>query len=168
MKIGYDRMSTPLGDIYVVVDEAGVRKVALCEADWKEYSAKLGEVPRDPKLCQEAVKQLREYFQGERREFDLPLSVQGTPFRRQVWEALCSIPYGEVRSYAEIAKQVGKPNGPRAIGQANRANPLPILIPCHRVIGKNGDLTGYAGTRTDIKKELLQLEGAWPREACKP
>lgn len=162
MKIGYDTVATPLGDLYVAVDESGVRKVAMSSAEWEAYAAEQGEVPRDEAMCSEAVRQLKEYFQGERREFDLPLSVHGTPFRKQVWAALCEIPYGETRSYAQIAERIGKPKGPRAIGQANRNNPLPILIPCHRVIGKNGDLVGYAGPRTDLKSVLLELEGVLP------
>ncbi|TCP52825.1 methylated-DNA-[protein]-cysteine S-methyltransferase [Tumebacillus sp. BK434] len=162
MKISYDTVDTPLGELYVAVDEAGVCKVALSAAEWEAYAAERGGVPRDTVRCSEAVWQLREYFQGERREFDLPLSVHGTPFRQQVWAALCEIPYGEVRSYVQIAERIGKPKGPRAIGQANRHNPLPILIPCHRVIGKNGSLVGYAGPRTDLKSVLLELEGVLP------
>ncbi|ARU62201.1 cysteine methyltransferase [Tumebacillus avium] len=162
MKIGYDTVATPLGELYVAVDETGVRKVAMTAEEWEAYAAELGGVPRDAEMCSEAVRQLKEYFQGARREFDLPLSVHGTPFRKQVWAALCEIPYGEVRSYGQIAERIGKPKGPRAIGQANRNNPLPILIPCHRVIGKNGDLVGYAGPRTDLKSVLLELEGVLP------
>ncbi|ASS75958.1 cysteine methyltransferase [Tumebacillus algifaecis] len=163
MKIGYDTVSTPFGEIFVALDEAGVRKVALSEADWAAFCAEWGTVTHDPQLCAQAVCQLNEYFRGERRAFDLPLSMHGTPFRKQVWAALCDIPYGEVRSYGQIAEAVGKPKAPRAIGQANRNNPLPILIPCHRVIGKTGALVGYAGPRTDIKTILLQLENALPQ-----
>ncbi|MFC4767633.1 methylated-DNA--[protein]-cysteine S-methyltransferase [Effusibacillus consociatus] len=157
-RIGYDVFPSPIGPIYVVVDQRGVRKVALTEEEWQEYQTELGNIPQDSELCRNTVQQLDEYFKGTRRTFDLPLSVEGTDFRKKVWQQLLSIPYGEVRSYADIAKAVGKPKGPRAIGQANRANPLPILIPCHRVIGKNGDLVGYAGTRTDLKTVLLELE----------
>lgn len=160
MKIGYDTYDSPIGLIHVIVDEHGVRKVSLTEEEWLEYSEELGEIPVDHELCKTAVGQLDEYFRGKRREFDVPLSIEGTEFRKRVWQALQEIPYGEVRSYLDIAKAIGKPKGPRAIGQANRANPLPIFIPCHRVIGKKGDLVGYAGSRTDIKTVLLQLEGA--------
>ncbi|WP_018132688.1 methylated-DNA--[protein]-cysteine S-methyltransferase [Effusibacillus pohliae] len=158
-KIGYDIYRSPIGPIHVVVDGRGVRKVAMTDEEWQEYRAELGDLPRNPALCRAAVRQLDEYFKGERREFDLPLSLEGTEFRKRVWNELRAIPYGEVRSYAEIAAAIGMPQAPRAIGQANRANPLPILIPCHRVIGKNGDLVGYAGTRTDIKAALLRVEG---------
>lgn len=160
MKIGYDVYDSPIGRIYVIADEIGVRKVAMTEEEWETDATELGGVERNQDLCRVAIRQLDEYFRGERREFDVPLSIEGTEFRKRVWEELRTIPYGEVRSYVDIAKAIGKPKGPRAVGQANRANPLPIFIPCHRVIGKNGDLVGYAGTRTDIKSILLQLEGA--------
>jgi methylated-DNA-[protein]-cysteine S-methyltransferase len=163
MKIGYDFLDTPIGRVYVAVDEQGVRKVAMGEEDWQEYRAEFGEAVHDPERCAEAVRQIREYFAGERTKFDLPLSIIGTPFRQQVWRQLQEIPYGEVRSYQDIAVAIGKLKGMRAIGQANRNNPLPILIPCHRVIGKSGDLVGYAGTRTDLKMTLLSLEGALPQ-----
>lgn len=158
-KIGYDSYISPIGPIYVVADEYGVRKVAMTGEDWAKDRDELGAVPHDPVLCQEAIQQLDEYFKGQRKQFTVPLSIQGTDFRKKVWQALLAIPYGEVRSYQDIAKVIGKPQAPRAIGQANRANPLPIFIPCHRVIGKSGDLVGYAGTRTDIKSLLLELEG---------
>lgn len=162
MKIGYDTYHSPIGLIHVVVDEKGIRKVALTEEEWQKYKVKLGEIRKNSKLCRDAIQQLDEFFQRKRREFDVSLSIEGTEFQKQVWQVLQSIPYGEVRSYSEIAAAIGKPLGLRAIGQANRANPVPIFIPCHRVIGKNGDLVGYAGTRTDIKKFLLQLEGVNP------
>lgn len=158
-KIGYDVYPSPIGPIYVVADERGVRKVAVTDGEWREYRSELKDMPRDRALCQAAVRQLDEYFKGKRRVFDVPLQIAGTEFRKRVWAALRSIPYGEVRSYGEIAEAIGMPQAPRAIGQANRANPLPIFIPCHRVIGKNGDLVGYAGTRTDLKAALLRLEG---------
>ncbi|GAX91949.1 methylated-DNA--[protein]-cysteine S-methyltransferase [Effusibacillus lacus] len=161
--IGFDVLLSPIGPIHVVVDERGVRKVAVTEEEWEEYKEELGSIPQDSELCKEAIRQLQEYFNGDRRQFDLPLAVEGTEFRKRVWQQLQSIPYGEVRSYKEIASAVGKPKAPRAVGQANRANPLPILIPCHRVIGASGNLVGYAGTRTDIKSVLLRLEGAVPQ-----
>lgn len=104
-----------------------------------------------------AETQLREYFAGTRKSFDLPLAPSGTPFQRAVWDALCAIPYGETRTYAQIAAGIGKPKACRAVGMANNRNPIAILIPCHRVIGANGSLTGYAGG-LDAKKALLTLE----------
>lgn len=160
MELSYELLESPIGVIRVVLDGQGVRKVARGEEDWAAFTAEHGEIPRDPERCAEAVRQLEEYFRGERREFDLPLSVVGTEFRKQVWAALQEIPYGEVCSYQDIAVRVGKPKGTQAVGQANRANPLPVIIPCHRVIGKKGDLVGYSGPRTDLKTWLLELEGA--------
>lgn len=105
----------------------------------------------------ECIRQLEEYFQGNRYEFDLPLHPVGTPFQQKVWEALQQIPYGETRSYKEIAIECGNEKACRAVGMANNRNPIAIVIPCHRVIGKNGKLVGYAGG-LDIKTFLLELE----------
>ncbi|MGE2692829.1 methylated-DNA--[protein]-cysteine S-methyltransferase [Mycolicibacterium pulveris] len=105
----------------------------------------------------EAVEQLEAYFAGERRDFDLQLDLIGTAFQRRVWEALLTIPYGETRSYGEIARQIGSPAAFRAVGLANGHNPIGIIVPCHRVIGANGSLTGYGGG-IDRKKTLLGLE----------
>lgn len=101
--------------------------------------------------------QLQEYFKGERRQFDLPLEPHGTIFQRQVWDALCAIPYGETCCYEDIAGRIGNPKAVRAVGMANNRNPIPIIIPCHRVIGKNGGLVGYAGG-LELKQRLLDLE----------
>ena len=105
----------------------------------------------------EAVEQLEAYFAGERREFDLELEPVGTNFQRRVWEALLTIPYGETRSYGQIAEQIGSPGASRAVGLANGHNPIGIIVPCHRVIGANGSLTGYGGG-LDRKRALLELE----------
>ena len=103
--------------------------------------------------------QLLEYFRGARRTFELPLAPEGTPFQRRVWRALCAIPYGETLSYGELARRLGLVSGARAVGLANGANPLPIVVPCHRVIGADGTLTGFGGG-LHIKRSLLALEGA--------
>lgn len=108
-------------------------------------------------LLLRAEQELNEYFQGSRREFDLPLAPRGTEFQRRVWQALCTIPYGETRSYQDLAVLSGCPKGYRAVGMANNRNPISILIPCHRVIGKNGSLTGYGGG-LETKAFLLKLE----------
>ena len=108
-------------------------------------------------LLRAAREALLPYFAGERRDFDLPLAPAGTDFQRAVWEALRAIPYGQTRTYGEIAAAVGRPKAVRAVGQANHVNPLPIFIPCHRVVGKGGALTGYAGG-LDLKRALLALE----------
>lgn len=113
--------------------------------------------PTDP-LLKKAVKQLDEYFAGKRKKFDLPLSMKGTEFQQKVWEALRAIPYGETRSYGDIAKAIGKPKAARAVGMANNRNPVSIIVPCHRVIGANGSLVGYGGG-LKAKEFLLKLEG---------
>ena len=113
---------------------------------------------------QAAEAQLGEYFAGRRRRFELPLAPQGTPFQRQVWQALAGIPYGATVSYAQLARQIGNPAGLRAVGAANGRNPLPIVLPCHRVIGADGELTGFGGG-LPVKQFLLQLEGALPEQS---
>jgi O-6-methylguanine DNA methyltransferase len=110
----------------------------------------------------ETRRQLDEYLAGTRREFDIPLDFAGTPFQRLCWEALLRIPYGETRSYGAMAREIGRPAAVRAVGHANHDNPIGVIIPCHRVIGANGSLTGYAGG-LDMKRVLLELEGVVPR-----
>lgn len=110
-------------------------------------------------LLEEAKGQLLAYFRGERQAFSLPLAPRGTPFRQRVWKCLLDIPYGAVISYQELARRADSPRGFRAVGQANRFNPLPILIPCHRVVASDGSLGGYAGG-LELKEFLLKLEGA--------
>lgn len=105
----------------------------------------------------DVVEQLRAYFDGSRTDFDLDLELLGTPFQRKVWQALLTIPYGETRTYGEIAEQIGSPTAYRAVGLANGHNPIGIIVPCHRVIGANGSLTGYGGG-LDKKKALLEME----------
>ena len=117
--------------------------------EWRHEAAPFGRVQI----------QLMEYFCGTRRTFELPLAPQGTPFQLRVWRALCMIPWGETLSYGELARRLGLLNGARAVGLANGANPLPIVVPCHRVIGSDGTLTGFGGG-LDIKRSLLALEGA--------
>ncbi|HEV3179402.1 MAG TPA: methylated-DNA--[protein]-cysteine S-methyltransferase [Steroidobacteraceae bacterium] len=114
---------------------------------------------RDAAPFAAVLAQLSEYFRGTRCAFRLPLAPQGTPFQLAVWKALCAIPYGETVSYGELARRLGLPGGARAVGVANGANPLPIVVPCHRVIGADGSLTGFGGG-LDIKRTLLSLEGA--------
>lgn len=113
----------------------------------------------DTTIFQEAVFQLTEYFEGRLKQFSLDLQPKGTDFQKTVWQALVTIPYGTTATYADIAEQINNPKAFRAVGLANRCNPIPIIIPCHRVIGKNGKLTGFAGG-LDIKQALLDLENA--------
>ena len=113
---------------------------------------------RETPLLARGREELLEYLAGARRDFDLPLAPQGTPFQQRVWAALREIPYGQTRSYRELALAAGSPRGYRAVGMANHWNPIPILIPCHRVVGADGSLTGYAGG-LELKRKLLELEG---------
>ena len=143
---------TPAGSIVIVENGTAVTHVFFGRlmqpehVEWKETP-----------LLRRAARQLDEYFQGTRRTFDVPLSPQGTEFEQTVWKALQTIPHGETRSYGDIARQIGRPSACRAVGHANNQNPIGIIIPCHRVIGANGKLTGYAGGMT-IKQYLLELE----------
>lgn len=133
-------------------------------ADEAAARAALGDGEMDPDAPPFPLlrRQLTEYFAGERTAFELPLAPAGSPFQRDVWNALLAIPYGETRSYGELAAAVGKPGAARAVGRANHDNPIGVVIPCHRVIGAGGSLTGYAGG-VDRKRYLLELEGALQR-----
>lgn len=114
-------------------------------------------IQKETELICKAYKQLDEYLKGERKEFNLPLKAEGTKFQMSVWNALCNIPYGETRSYKDIAVAINNEKASRAVGNANNKNPIPIFIPCHRVIGANGKLVGY-GCGLDIKEKLLEIE----------
>lgn len=159
MKRGYDILETQLlGEIGIVVSEKGVEKVCLTKEGLEDYLKEHPHLKQDVALCKVAKAQLEEYFNGERLDFDLPLVVEGTDFRKQVWQALREIPYGEIRSYGDIAKSIQNPKAVRAVGSANKANKLPLLIPCHRVVGAKGSLVGFMGCRTDLQARLLEHE----------
>ena len=119
--------------------------------------ANIEENEKETELLQEAHQQLKEYFAGNRKKFKLPIHLEGTEFQKKVWKALQTIPYGETRTYGEIAEQIGNPKASRAVGGANHNNPIMIVVPCHRVIGANGSLVGFGGG-LDMKKYLLELE----------
>lgn len=123
-----------------------------------------GSAVRDPDALADAAAQLAEYFAGERRAFELPLAPSGTPFQLRVWEELRAIPYGETRSYSELAAAVGRPSAVRAVGAANGRNPIAVIVPCHRVIGADGSLTGFGGG-LERKRALLELEAGIGRLA---
>lgn len=116
-------------------------------------------------ILEQAAREIGEYFEGKRRAFAVPTAAAGTPFQQAVWNALKEIPYGETRTYGEIARRIGHPRASRAVGQANNRNPLPIVVPCHRVIGASGALTGYAGGLA-VKVRLLELERTPRRRSC--
>ncbi|MEJ2297551.1 MAG: methylated-DNA--[protein]-cysteine S-methyltransferase [Woeseiaceae bacterium] len=157
----YCYTDTPIGELLVAGDADGLSMIGFPhgvmrrapEPDWIFNEKPLAE----------ACRQLREYFAGERREFDLPLSLTGTEFQVSVLRALRDIPYGETVSYGDIARRVGRPKAVRAVGAANGRNPIPIVIPCHRVIGSTGDLTGFGGG-LDTKEALLRLEAEHKRD----
>ncbi|RNB77514.1 methylated-DNA--[protein]-cysteine S-methyltransferase [Brevibacillus panacihumi] len=130
---------------------------------WVKQHFPSSELVQDDEAMRPYATELREYFQGLRNSFTIPLDWHGTPFQREVWNALCEIPYGETRSYTEIAERIDKKAAVRAVGAAIGANPLLITVPCHRVIGKNGSLTGYRGG-LEMKKKLLQGEQEFSRE----
>jgi methylated-DNA-[protein]-cysteine S-methyltransferase len=137
------------------------RALEVLERHWLQKDPEAEPDSKAPPLP--AVRrQLDEYLAGRRRDFDLPLETDGTEFQRLCWEALRRIPYGETRTYSGLAREIGRPKAVRAVGHANHDNPIGVIIPCHRVIGANGSLTGYAGG-LDMKRALLELEGVVPR-----
>ena len=166
MPLVYDDFETPFGTIHVILDAGRVSEVVMTEPGWQQCQASPAAPVRDRAACREVLGQLAEYFSGQRRSFSVPLAPAGTTFQQKVWRALQQIPFGETRSYQEVARAIAAPNSCRAVGQANRRNPLPIFIPCHRVIGKDGALTGYIGTGyLDIKAYLLRMEQDYARRA---
>ncbi|BFI98721.1 MAG: methylated-DNA--protein-cysteine methyltransferase [Priestia megaterium] len=143
--------------IYIVASEKGVQHIWFDSDDHNEQLKKLVH-DENYHHVKEAKRQLQDYAEGRTLTFDLPLDIKGTDFQKEVWLTLEHIPYGQTWSYSEVAESVNRSKAVRAVGQANRRNPLPIILPCHRVIGKNGALTGYAGSQTHIKEKLLMLE----------
>lgn len=148
----------------IIFYESEIGRIGIIENDGRITNVYIADddLPKDVQLCEtpllkEAVKQLKSYFAGELKEFTLPLEPYGTVFMKKVWSALCEIPYGKTAAYKEIAEKIGIPKAARAIGLANNRNPIPIFIPCHRVIGTDGSLTGYRGG-LGIKRRLLDLE----------
>jgi len=147
-------VDTPIGPLLLVGDRRELQRIDFVSG--RRASLKPPSPPRDDVFV-DVVSQLMEYFDGRRRIFELSLAPQGTSFQQRVWRALLEIPYGRTISYAELAARIGQPTASRAVGLANGSNPLPIVIPCHRVIGANGKLTGYGGG-LPIKQRLLALE----------
>jgi methylated-DNA-[protein]-cysteine S-methyltransferase len=151
----YSQISSPIGDLLLVSNGAALTGVYMqCHQRGPEFG---DEWRRDDALLGSAREQLRAYFDGELREFDLSLAARGTEFQRRAWDELCRIPFGTTISYAELARRLGQPTATRAVGAANGRNPISIIVPCHRVIGANGTLTGYGGG-LDRKEWLLRHE----------
>lgn len=164
MSIVYTHIDSPVGPLLLAGSDSGLRAI--------EFDASRHSVPRGAGWAEGThcvldlvSAQLREYFEGRRTAFEVPLAPEGTPFQQQVWRTLATIPYGRTISYGELAARVGRPHASRAVGAANGRNPLPIVLPCHRVIGANGALTGFGGG-LPTKRFLLQLEAAQPRLAA--
>ena len=149
-------MQSPIGNLYLQI--VGGELTSIHFEKPNSPINPIIEDARDSQVFQDTQKQLNEYFSGERISFDLPLNAKGTTFQKSVWGKLKDISYGQTISYQELAYQIGNPKACQAVGQANRRNPLPIVVPCHRVIGKDNSLKGYAGSLTPIKEFLIQLE----------
>jgi methylated-DNA-[protein]-cysteine S-methyltransferase len=149
-------IDSPLGPLKLVASDKGLAAILWHDENPSVLHRSPVEDPDHPVLV-ETARQLRAYFAGKLRRFSLPLDFQGTAFQQSVWQALLTIPFGATRSYAEIARQIGRPQAVRAVGAANGRNPISIVAPCHRVIGSNGALTGYAGGLA-AKQHLLGLE----------
>ncbi|NCB92644.1 MAG: methylated-DNA--[protein]-cysteine S-methyltransferase [Clostridia bacterium] len=147
----YKEMESPIGQLTLIEEEETLKEILFENQNIQDADRK------STSFLEMVEEQLKEYFEGKRRTFSFSISPQGTEFQRKVWKALEGIPYGEVKTYGQIASEIGSPKGSRAVGMANHNNPIPIVIPCHRVIGKNGSLTGYAGG-LEKKTALLTLE----------
>lgn len=150
---------TPVGILTIGEKEGWINYLIFGNEKFYDATYQIPHIKEETALIREAKKQLDEYFSGKRKSFQLPLRPEGTPFQKKVWEALLTIPYGEVASYKQIAEKSGSPKGARAVGMANNRNPISIIIPCHRVIGSTGNLVGYGGG-LDVKVKLLTMEKA--------
>lgn len=160
MTIVYHPLTTPKGLIHIAADDNRLLAVSYGSRNWQKLQSGLGEIrQQENTITRKTRRQLQEYLEGSRKVFELPLGFDGTPFQNRAWKALLTIPYGETRSYSEQAAIMGTPKAVRAVGTANGRNPIGIIIPCHRVIGKAGNLSGYAGG-VAIKQFLLQLEAS--------
>jgi methylated-DNA-[protein]-cysteine S-methyltransferase len=157
MSLAYKTIDSPVGKLKLVASDKGL--VAILWQNDKPSRVRLGELVEDERhpILVDTERQLREYFFGKRQTFSVALDMKGTAFQKNVWEALLAIPFGETRSYGQLAKQLGNSKAVRAVGAANGRNPISIIVPCHRVIGSSGKLTGFAGG-LETKARLLNLE----------
>jgi methylated-DNA-[protein]-cysteine S-methyltransferase len=154
--------ATPVGDLFTAVNQDGavLRLLFRGDGDRDLLTAGLSRpIAWDAARCAHVERQISEYFRGERRSFDLPIELRGTPFQQRVWSELRRIPYGETISYRQLAGRLGRPAATRAVGRANATNPISLVVPCHRVIGADGSLTGFGGG-IEVKRALLRHEGA--------
>ena len=159
--IRHTTIDSPVGPLLLAASDDGLHAIEFHQS--RHPVRRDGWQPGDHPLLHETARQLGEYFAGQRQAFALPLAPRGTAFQCTVWHTLATIPFGDTISYAQLASRVGKPTAMRAVGAANGRNPLPIVLPCHRVIGADGSLTGFGGG-LPTKRFLLQLEGALPRD----
>ncbi len=165
MSLLAQRFDTPIGILNIAVTEVGVCRVAFpveLSGDWlRWFDRHFGELPRlgSSPLLVEAAWQIAQYLRGARTRFTVPLDLRGTPFQLAVWQRLQEIPYGSTVSYSELAREIGMPRGARAVGSASAGNPVPLLVPCHRVVGSAGELVGFGGG-IKLKEQLLELERA--------
>ncbi|MES3037748.1 MAG: methylated-DNA--[protein]-cysteine S-methyltransferase [Bdellovibrionota bacterium] len=158
MQLFYTHWQSPIGKIHLVSDEKSLRYL-IFDKNWKELKRKLTDLEeKETPVLKQAIRELKKYFQGGVHQFNVPVSFEGTEFQKKTWNALRKIPYGKTISYGEQATRIGSPMAVRAVGATNGKNPISIIIPCHRVIGKSGHLTGYGGG-IGIKQRLLELEG---------
>jgi methylated-DNA-[protein]-cysteine S-methyltransferase len=148
-------INSPIGELLLLGNESALTGLHFAPYQWT--STIIGNLARDDGPFQAVSEQLREYFAGDRKTFDLPVALAGTPFQQRVWAMLQEIPYGRTATYGEIATRLGHPNAARAVGMANNRNPVAVIVPCHRVVGSNGALVGYGGG-LDRKRMLLELE----------
>ncbi|MEC9282994.1 MAG: methylated-DNA--[protein]-cysteine S-methyltransferase [Bdellovibrionota bacterium] len=155
--IEWIKVTSPIGDLYILSEDEYLCGISWDQSFFEKVENKKSTSSPKKQILLEAKRQLQEYFSGARESFELPLSPRGTEFQSKVWKQLQKIPYGKTKSYGEIAVKIKNPKAMRAVGMANRCNPIPIIIPCHRVIGSNGKLTGFAGG-LDLKKKLLDFE----------
>jgi methylated-DNA-[protein]-cysteine S-methyltransferase len=155
IEISYTQIESPVGPLLLAGYDSGLREINFVHGRHPASPDPLWK--QDRRVFGEVIDQLEAYFAGKLENFDVPLAPEGTPFQQKVWKNLCDVPFGETISYGELAKRIGNPNASRAVGLANGSNPIPIIIPCHRVIGSNGKLTGYGGG-LPIKEKLLALE----------
>jgi len=159
----FTTIDSPVGPLRLVADDAGLRRLEFRQG--REFASVPEEWTEDARALAPAARQLKDYFEGRLKVFDLDLAPEGTEFQRRVWERLLEIPYGETISYGTLARRVGNANASRAVGLANGRNPIAIIIPCHRVIGSNGTLTGYGGG-LPTKQKLLEMERGQIRLVC--
>jgi len=159
-KIFYSFMETQFGTLLLASTEKGMKRIMLSGSNQlNQLRQEFGknQLRENKNFNENAAGQLRQYFQGKRKQFNLPLDLEGTDFQKQVLWAVQEVLYGTTQSYKEIAQKIGNPRAVRAVGNANRTNPLPIIIPCHRIIGSDGSMTGYGGG-IDLKRKLLEFE----------